>query len=86
MTPRRMAGYAAVLGLLVPAVCETAYLLHPSIDGDWMLPVWPTSFQLVVLDHGPNSWGTIAFVFGVSIGLNVVLYAAIGWLAGLVWQ
>ena len=83
MTPRQFAVRAAVLGLLVPMVCEAAFYIHPYIAGAWMLWIWPSSVQLMVLEFRPPPY-EVAIIITVSVALNVILYAGIGWLIGWV--
>ena len=86
MKPRHAAALAAVLGLLVPLVCELVLYIHPYVAGDWLLWIWPTSLQLMVLYRNGISWVDVITVFTISIGINVVLYAGVGWLAGFAYS
>jgi hypothetical protein len=81
MKPRQFAVRAAILGLLVPMVCEATYYVHPYIPGAWMFWIWPSSIQLRVLEFGPPPY-EVAIIIAESVALNVFLYAAIGWMIG----
>jgi hypothetical protein len=85
MKPRRFAARAAILGLLVPLVCETAYYIHPYMAGAWMLWIWPSSIQLMVLQFDPPPY-EVAIIIAESVALNVFLYGAIGWMIGFAYS
>jgi hypothetical protein len=85
MKPRQIAARAAVLGLAIPLACEAAFYIHPYMAGAWMLWIWPSSIQLMVLQLGPPPYEA-AIVIAVSVALNVALYAAIGWLIGFAYS
>jgi hypothetical protein len=85
MNPRHAAALAGLLGLLVPLVVETLLYVHPFVAGAWVLWVWPSSIELMVL-HGKTSWLTPIVVLSISIGINVCLYASVGWLGGFLWH
>jgi len=86
MKTRHAAALAGVLGLLVPLVCELVFYVHPFLAGTWLLWIWPSSIQLMVLEGKGISWVGVIIVFTISIGINVVLYAGVGWLAGFTYS
>jgi hypothetical protein len=86
MKPRHAAALGAVLGLLMPLVCELVLYIHPYVAGAWLLWIWPSSLQLMVLEGNGISWVSVIIVFTISIAINVVLYAGVGWLAGFVYS
>ncbi len=83
MKPRQFAVRAAILGLLVPMVCEATYYVHPYIPGDAgsFTGYGQSSIQLRVLEFGPPPY-EVAIIIAESVALNVFLYAAIGWMIG----
>ena len=69
----------AVIGLIVPLTC---YALLYVVDwGDWTLAIWPSSIMLLAIFH-PG----IAALIGValSVCVNVVLYAAVGYFVAII--
>ena len=78
MKPRHAAALAAGLGLLVLVFCDAVYYIHPFVAGAWLLWVWPSSIQLMVLENRPP-WPVVVEVHAISIGINMLIYAGIGW-------
>ena len=85
MRPRHTAALGAILGLLVPLVCEAAEVMHPYLWGAWLLWIWPSSIQLIVL-NSRDPWFVVVMLFAISIGINMLLYAGVGWLTGFVYS
>jgi hypothetical protein len=50
-----------------------------------ILAFWPASIVLMSLGIGDHSFGTVLYVWGVGVALNVVLYCAIGCLFGWIY-
>ncbi len=84
MKPRRAAWLAALAGLLVPAVCLAAGFYHPLATGAWLAWIWPSSIQLMVLESQPP-WPVVTLVVAFSIAINIVSYAAFGWLLAFLY-
>jgi hypothetical protein len=82
--PRSAAVLAALLGLFVPLILEGAYRLF-DLGPDWAdlsLLLWPSSLQLMILEFHPSRSHTMQ-IYAISIGINVILYAVIGWVAAI---
>ena len=85
MKPRHAAAVAALLGLFVPLTLEGAFWLF-HLGPDWsglLFLLWPSSIQLMVLSRPNDPW---TLVLVMSIGINMILYAAIGWVIGLLYR
>lgn len=86
MKPRHAATVAAILGLLIPVTCEAVNYVHPYMAGEWLLWIWPSSLQLLVLGGRRDPWPDVAMVLGISIGINMILYAGIGWVIAFIYS
>jgi len=78
------AAIAALLGLVVPLILEALCRLF-DLGPDWSFLVfllWPSSLQLMVLEDRPPI-PVAVMVCAISIGINVILYAVIGWVAAI---
>jgi hypothetical protein len=78
MKLRYPVGLAALLGLLVPLIFEVTEYAHPYMAGSWLLWIWPSSMQLMVLENRPPV-PVVLTVVGISVGANVLLYAGMAW-------
>jgi hypothetical protein len=79
--PRRFALCGAMLGLLVPLLVEGIFYIHPFGAGPLVFFLWPSSIQLMVLEFHPSQF-EVGLIYIESIGLNILLYSAAGWLVG----
>ena len=83
MKPRHAAALAALVGLVVPLLCELAIRRNPDVPGVWLLLVWPSSIvTMAQLFHSSRS--SFAIVLIESIAINAIIYAGIGWLVASV--
>jgi hypothetical protein len=76
--PRHAAALAVLLGLVIPATCEAVLQAHPFVASAWLLLLWPSSIQLMVLENRPP-WTAVVGILAISIGINMLIYAGIGW-------
>jgi hypothetical protein len=83
MKPRYFVALAALLGLLVPLIFEVTEYAHPYAAGSWLAWIWPSSIQLMVLENRPPA-AVVFAVIGISVGINVLLYAGMGWVIVMV--
>jgi hypothetical protein len=71
------------LGLVVPAITLSRWLLFHLGEGVWEGRLWPSSFVLMALDTPkPSPVGTVIYVYALTLLSNMALYAAIG---ALLW-
>lgn len=82
MTLRRVAALSAVLAVIVPGLVEVIFHIIPfDLDRQIVLEkvaliLWPSSIVLIGFD---NARGFVAVEgLAISIGINVLLYVAIG--------
>jgi hypothetical protein len=85
MKPRRAAMLAALVGLVVPLLCELAMRINPDVAGAWVLLVWPSSIvTMAQLFHSSRS--SFAIILIESITINATIYAGIGWFVASIFS
>jgi hypothetical protein len=84
MNLRRTAGFA-LLGMLVPLVCEGALRRYPDSAGPWVFLIWP-SYIIAIAHRFSSSTSDVGIILIESIAINVLLYAGIGWIVGLLYS
>ena len=87
---RRALAIRAIVGLLIPVVWFAVYLsgsqifvpriFNPQWTDDVIYLVWPSFLMLLLINK------SLLLVGPVSALLNVILYAAYGYIVGVVWS
>jgi hypothetical protein len=87
---RRMLAAGAIVGLLIPVVWFAFYLsgsqifvpriFNPQWTDDVICLVWPSFLMLLLINK------SLLVVGPVSALLNVILYAAYGYVLGVIWS
>jgi hypothetical protein len=91
MKPRHAAAWGALLGLLIPIAINVAlYVDESSSVRIWRLLVclWPGFYFIIAMAvAGPAFTPPViqVLVLVMSVGINVVLYAILGWFAARVF-
>jgi hypothetical protein len=87
---RRTLAAGAIVGLLIPVVWFAFYLsgsqifipriFNPQWTDDVIYLVWPSFLMLLLINK------SLLVVGPVSVLLNVILYAAYGYVLGVIWS
>ncbi len=83
---RRFAWGFGVVGLLIPLIIEAAWWLGwmeqliPHYLLEWVILVWPSSWLLIYAEDAGVPLALL--ILAMAVALNVLLYAAVGAVAG----